>query len=311
VRFATFFRTVRPSRIALFALLALALVAAGCGKKSQSTTQSATSTSGDTTAPAPPPGPVITTSAEPPPPPADPLLRQAVEDYQKALKRDADVLVNKTTGLSKALDAGDPETAVGLYPETRAAYERLQAIAVAFGLAQGMDAREDAVPADEWTGFHQIEKTLFDVGTTGGTEASGRKLVADAKTIRAQVQDLELTPAQIAAVADALLARVATTTTQAEEEQYSLANLYAVSGNLRGAEAAWKALRPYAQKQDKAKSHEVDVALASVINVVESLRTQRGLRTYDELGSNDIAALVNGANETRSKLAPLMALFAG
>jgi iron uptake system component EfeO len=309
---------VRPRATAIagaLALLVLSLAAAGCGDKKSSAQTAATSestTTGSTTTEAAPTTtePAITTGVVEPPP-ADPLLRQAVADYKKYLNRQARILVEKTQAFSKALNRGDPESAVGIYPQARTSYERLQAIAVAFGLAQGMDAQEGAVPESEWTGFHRIEKTLFDTGMTGGTEAPGRKLVADATAIREGIETLELSPAQMLAVADALLVRVGATTAKAEEERYSLRNLYAISGNIRGAEGVWKALRPYVVKQDRQGAEAVDVALASAINVVESMRTRRGLRTWDELGQPDIDALVNGADEARAKLADIQPVVSG
>lgn len=206
------------------------------------------------------------------------------------------------TVFEAALRRGDPETAVKTYPTVRAAYERVQRIAVRLDLDTPMNAQEGAVPASEWSGFHRIEKAIFDTGTTGGTEAPGARLLVDANAVRDAVQTLELDPELILADAKTLLQRISDTTSTSEEEPYSLANLYAISGNLRSAEAAWRALRPLAAANDKALASEVDGAFQTAVTTIESFRTSRGLRTYDELGERDKAAIFNAVNVARDKL---------
>ena len=156
----------------------------------------------------------------------------------------------------------------------RAAYERLQPIAVRLGLDTDMNAREGAVPAADWRGFHQIEKTIFDSGMTAGTEQTGPQLAADAKQIQDSIDTLEIDPAWILTDLNVALQRAATNMAP-EEEAYSLQNLAAASGNAKTANAAWRMLRPLVAAEDEALAGEVDTAIETLFTTVESMKTGR------------------------------------
>jgi iron uptake system component EfeO len=282
-------------------LLLLGLAACGDKDKTSAPTGAGT-TAGDTTStPAPPPAETLETI---PSQPVGPSGAVAVEKYRTYLKKQAAVLTAETAAFAAALKRGDPETAVKTYPKVRAAYERLQPIAVRLNLDTDMNAREGAVPAADWRGFHQIEKTIFDTGTTGGTEATGQQLADDAAKIEQSIDSLEIDPAWILTDLNVALAR-GRTNMAAEEEQYSLQNLAAASGNSKTARAAWTALRPLVAAEDEALAGEIDSAIETLFVTVESLKPPKsGYRRYDDLGPNDIAAIVNAADSARSALIP-------
>ena len=289
---------------ALALLLVLPLALAACGDKTATAPDAVTTplTDGVTTSaapPAPPAPPPVTVD----PPPAGSKGADAVAAYRAYLKKQAGIFMTQTTIFTTALRRGDPETAVKTYPKARAAYERLQRIAARLDLDTAMNAQEGAVPAESWSGYHMIEKTIFESGMTSGTEEPAVELLTNAQTMRNAVDAIQLDPELILTDAQQLLARIVDTTTSPDEEKYSLENLYAISGNVRSAEAAWKALRPLAAEKDPKLAKEIDGAIATAIVTIESFRTSRGFRTYDELGDNERAQIQSAVEVAREKLA--------
>jgi iron uptake system component EfeO len=250
------------------------------------------------------PPPVTTLEDEVPSVPVGPSGEEAVAEYRSYLKKRSALLVAQTAVFAAALRRGDPETAVKTYPNVRASYERLQPIAVRLGLDTDMNAREGAVDKADWRGFHRIEKTIFDTGMTGGTEAPGARLAEDAAKIQQGIDSLEIDPAWILTDLNVALAR-AGTNMAAEEEAYSLENLAAVSGNTKTAKAAWQVLRPLVAASDKKLATEIDEAIQTAYITVESMFVPRaGYRRYDDIGSSDVTAVVNAADAARAALVP-------
>ncbi len=288
----------------LCVLLLLGLAACGDkDKTSAPTTQATTGETSTSTTPVVPP-PVTTLENVIPSQPVGPSGEVAAAKYRAYLKKRAAILDTQTEKFVAALRRGDPETAVKTYPAARAAYERLQPIAVRLGLEADMNAREGAVPASDWRGFHKIEKTIFDSGMTSGTEAPGKRLEADAAEIQDSIDSLEIDPAWILTDLNVALARAGTNMAH-EEEAYSLQNLAAVSGNTKTAVAAWAALRPLVAAEDKALAKEIDEAVHTAYITVESLFVPRiGYRRFDNISDSDITAVVNAADAARAALIP-------
>jgi iron uptake system EfeUOB component EfeO/EfeM len=290
----------------LCVLLLLGLAACGDKEKSSAPTTPAT-TAGESTPQTstevivPPPA---TTLEEVPSQPVGPSGAVAAAKYRKYLTSRAAVLDAQTAKFAAALRRGDPETAVKTYANLRAAYERLQPIAVRLGLDTQMNAREGSVPASEWQGFHMIEKTIFESGMTGGTEAAGQQLAANAATIKQSIPSLEIDPAWILTDLNVALARAATNLA-AEEEPYSHENLAAASGNTKTARVAWRALRPLVAASDPQLAREIDDAIQTAYITVESMLVPgQGYRRYDDISENDITAVVNAADAARAALIP-------
>jgi iron uptake system component EfeO len=303
---------MRVAAAILSVLFLLGLTACGDkGKSSAPTTGPgpATTPTGETqptttesTITAPPP--VTTIESEIPNQPVGAKGKIAAAKYRAYLRKRAKILDEQTAVFVKALRRGDPETAVKTYARLRASYERLQPIAVRLGLEADMNAREGSVEQSDWRGFHPIEKQIFDVGTTEGMGKIGDELAADTTEIRAGIKTLDITPSLVLTDLNVALARAGTNMAP-EEEPYSLENLSAASGNTKTAKATWAVLRPVVAASDKKLAKEIDEAIESVYITVESmLRPGIGYRRYDDIGPNDISAIVNAADAARAALIP-------
>ena len=102
--------------------------------------------------------PSSTTSA-----PVDPRLAEAPKAYATWVRSEVELLMTGTRDFANAYIAGDNEKAKSLYAPTRAHWERIEPVAETFGdLDPKTDAREaDLKPGETWTGWHLLEKDLW------------------------------------------------------------------------------------------------------------------------------------------------------
>ena len=96
----------------------------------------------------------------------------------------------------------------------------------------------------EFTGFHRIEKDLWQSGDISKDGPIADRLLVDVKEIVAKANAEKLTPLQLANGAKELLDEVATGKITGEEDRYSHTDLWDFDANLEGSKAAVAALRP-------------------------------------------------------------------
>jgi len=200
--------------------------------------------------------------------------QQAVDLYAAFVKDQVGALVPAVEEFVAAYVAGDDEKARGLFPQTRAFYERIEPVAEALGdLDPRIDYREvDAVAEGlDWTGFHRIEKDLWVPATDalnadGATPAwqdwtpstpeqrgeFGDLLIADVQELFDYVHSEDFTTALtdqgIAGISNgavALLDEVATGKITGEEDWWSHTDLYDFAANVEGSKMAFSLVRDY------------------------------------------------------------------
>jgi len=164
------------------------------------------------------------------------LLEQATSGYKSYVEAEVALLRAGVAHFAGALESGDVARAKELFGPVRAHYETIEPVAESFGdLDPEIDARvNDVEKLSEWSGFHRIEKTLWQENTTRGTEAYARKLRRDVDTLARKVRTLQLQPAQLANGAVELMNEVANSKITGEEDRYSHTDLSDFEGNLAG-----------------------------------------------------------------------------
>ena len=115
----------------------------------------------------------------------DAMLLEATESYQRYVNSQADALLEETQEFVDLVKAGDIEGAKALFPIARTYWERIEPVAESFGdLDPKIDGREDVVEEGmEFTGFHRIERDLWQDGLQPDTNAIADQLMADVTEI--------------------------------------------------------------------------------------------------------------------------------
>ncbi|MFE9743541.1 iron uptake system protein EfeO [Saccharothrix saharensis] len=238
-------------------------------------------------------------------------LAEATRSYQRYVNSQADSLLAKTTEFVDAVKAGEVEDAKALFPVARTYWERIEPVAESFGdLDPKIDGREDVIEEGvEFTGFHRLEKDLWQDGPQADSAAVADRLLADVKDIVTQAKAVELTPLQLANGAKELLDEVATGKITGEEDRYSHTDLWDFRANVDGSQAAVAALRPVIQERDAALVASVDEKFKALDELLEKHRAGDGFKLYTDLSEDEVKALaaaVDALGEPISRVAEVV-----
>jgi iron uptake system component EfeO len=235
-------------------------------------------------------------------------LAEATKSYQRYVNSQADALLAKTTEFVNAVKAGKVDEAKALFPVARTYWERIEPVAESFGdLDPKIDGREDSL--DEgmaFTGYHRLEKDLWQDGLKADSPAIADQLLADVNEIVTKAKAVELTPVALANGAKELLDEVATGKITGEEDRYSHTDLWDFKANVEGSQAAVSALRPVVAEKDAALASSLDEKFKAVNDALEKHRKGDGFKSYTELTEQEIKALaeaVDALGEPVSKVA--------
>lgn len=238
-------------------------------------------------------------------------LVQPISDYKIYVTEQLDELASNTQKFTDAVKKGDLATAKKLYAPTRVYYESIEPIAELFSdLDASIDSRvddhEQGVKAEDFTGFHRIEYTLFSENTTQGLDQLADGLNKDVKDLQERVAGLTFPPEKVVGGAAALMEEVAATKVTGEEDRYSHTDLYDFQGNVDGAKKIFDLFRGQIEKNDKAFAAKVDKNFATVNKVLAKYKTpDGGFETYDKVKDSDRKALIGPVNTLAEDLSTL------
>jgi iron uptake system component EfeO len=254
----------------------------------------------------------LTVTGEAPSLSEDESLAQASADYQRYVQSQTGALLEQTTAFVDAVQAGDIEKAKALFPVARTYWERIEPVAEIFGdLDPRIDGREgDQAEGEDFTGFHRIEKALWETGDVSDMGPYADQLLADVKEIVTLADEETLDPLQLANGAKALLDEIATGKITGEEDRYSHTDLWDFAANLEGSEAAVQALRPYLEERDPELVAEIDERFAAAEAELEQYRAGDGWTLYDELTEEQLRGLsdsITALTESVSQVAEVVA----
>lgn len=247
------------------------------------------------------------------------LREDAQTQYAAYTKDQIDQLVTATESFAEAYKSGDDDAAREQYAPARLHFERVEPVAESFGdLDPALDAREaDLEEGQEWTGWHRIEKDLWQPTAeendgkkyTPLTDAEraevADKLVEDTKSLQEKSRDLALTVDQIGNGAKGLLDEVAASKVTGEEEIWSHTDLSDFQGNIDGAKVAYDVLKPIAEKKDAELTKDLDKKFADVQQLLDQHSTDGTFVSYEELSEDQVRELsdaIDSLSEPLSKL---------
>ncbi|MFG2131539.1 iron uptake system protein EfeO [Streptomyces sp. NPDC048751] len=250
----------------------------------------------------------------------DPRLDKAVAAYRTYVQAQADETLPLAETFAKAVKGGDLEAAKKAYAPSRIGWERTEPVAESFGdIDPKVDVREDGLedgqdPAKDWTGWHRLEKALWQDKKIGDREKQlADQLITDLKDWQKRVGKADITPTSMANGAKELLDEVATGKVTGEEERYSHTDLVDFKANVEGAQKAYELLKPVAQENDKALTTELDKQFGTLNTLLDKYRADKSsydFTSYDKVGKADqkeLSDAVNALAEPLSKLAAAVA----
>ena len=218
-------------------------------------------------------------------------------------------LVPATRAFVAAVKAGDIAKAKALYAPARSHYESIEPVAESFGdLDPEIDARvNDVASPSQWTGFHRIEKALWQDKSLKGMDPYADQLMADVTKLQKLIPTAKLQPAAIANGAVDLLGEVANSKITGEEDRYSHTDLWDFEANVAGVREALDVLTPALKQRNPTLLATANSQFDAVGQALSTYKTADGYVNYATVGTADrrrLTTLVNTLAETMSKVAP-------
>ncbi|MGA4842356.1 iron uptake system protein EfeO [Streptomyces sp. G45] len=247
----------------------------------------------------------------------DPRLDRAVAAYRAYAQAQADATLPKVKVFTDAVRAGDLAAAKKAYAPSRIGWERTEPVAESFGdIDPKVDVREDGLdddqdPEKDWTGWHRLERALWQDKKIGKREKDlATRLDKDLTDWQKRVGKAEITPTSMANGAKELLDEVATGKVTGEEERYSHTDLVDFKANVEGAEKAYALLKPVASENDPKLTRELDRRFAALDKLLDRHREDTSsydFTSYDKVGKADRKELQDGVNALAEPLSKLAA----
>ena len=242
----------------------------------------------------------------------DESLARAGADYQRYVRSQTAALTEQTAAFVTAVEAGDVAAAKALFPVARTYWERIEPVAEIFGdLDPLIDGREgDQAEGEDFTGFHRIEKALWETGDVSAMGPYADQLRRDVADIVVLADETTLEPLQLANGAKALLDEVATGKITGEEDRYSHTDLWDFAANLEGSRAAVQALRPFLEDADPDLVGEIDERFAEAEAELGRYRAGDGWLLHDQLTQEQLKGLsdrITALTESVSRVAAVVA----
>jgi iron uptake system component EfeO len=241
-------------------------------------------------------------------------LDQASAGYQQYVVGEVARLIPATKKFTDAVRAGDIAQAQRLYAPARYFYEEIEPVAESFGdLDPEIDARADDMQDDpsKWSGFHRLEKALWEDKSLAGMAPVADKLDADVVKLQGLVATTTYQPAQLANGATELLNEVATSKVTGEEDRYSHTDLSDFEGNVIGARKAFDLLKPALAQIDAGLAGSIDPRFDEVLAALKPYQVGDGTyidySTVDEDKRKILIRKVNALAEPLSQVAAKVA----
>ena len=245
-------------------------------------------------------------------------LDKATSEYKTFVEGQIDQLLTDTEKFESLLKEGKLDEAKKIYPLIRMSYERSEPIAESFGesdvkidfrLADYMDENKTE---EGWSGFHRIEKILWEQNTTSGTETYANQLVNDIKELKAKVATVEVTPDMMLTGAVDLLNEVATSKITGEEEIYSHTDLYDFRANIEGAEKIFELFKPLIKNKDQKLVASLEKEFKNVNSLLDKHMTDsQHYKLYTDLTEEDTKELAEAVTKLGEPLSQMGVILNG
>lgn len=251
-------------------------------------------------------------------------LTAAEASYVAYVKDQVGSLITGTKAFAAAYTAGDDQTARSLYAGTRVHWERVEPVAESFGdLDPLLDLREADLEAGQtWTGWHLIEKDLWQPAPAANGGVAYTPLTAEQRTtaandLVAHTQELldrvnapgfTVAAFAISNGAKELLDEVATGKVTGEEEAWSHTDLWDFAANVDGAKVAYEVLADVVKEKDPQLAGTLDTRFAALATQLAAYGSiESGFVTYDTLTPDQVRALAADVDALAEPLSTLTA----
>lgn len=245
-------------------------------------------------------------------------LDQATSEYKEFVQGQIDQLLKDTEEFQRVLKSGDLEEAKKVYPLIRMSYERSEPIAESFGESDVkidfrlVDYVDENKSEEGWSGFHRIERILWEQNTTEGTEKYAEQLVNDIKELKAKIADSRSNARFDVDRCGWPPNEVATQKITGEEEIFSHTDLYDFRANIEGAEKIFALFKPLIEKKDAKLVKTLETEFKAVNDLLDKHMTDdSNYKSYTDLTEKDTKELAEAVTKLGEPLSQMGIILNG
>ncbi|WP_144762985.1 iron uptake system protein EfeO [Curtobacterium sp. 9128] len=256
------------------------------------------------------------------------LLKSGATGYAAYVDGQVTDMVTAVQQLQRDVDAGDLDAAKRDYADARPYYEHVESDVDGFvkkgftatdnagNLDYLIDMRESNLdPAVGWSGFHAVERDLFQAGAiTDTTKKTAADLTANVELLAKLVPTLHYKPEDLANGAAGLLEEVQSNKITGEEEAYSHIDLVDLAANVEGARQAFAYLKPGLTKLDPTLTAQIAKQFDQTNTTMDGFRNAGDLGGFDSWDdatksahANEVSQRVQALQDPLSRLAEKVA----
>lgn len=259
---------------------------------------------------------------------ASTLLDEGTKGYAEYVDGQVTDMVAAVRKLRADVDKGDLAAAKTDYANARPFYEHVESDVDGF-VKQGHKATDNAGNLDYlidmrasnldsavgWSGFHAVEKDLFQVGgITATTKRTAADLTENVELLAKLVPTLDYKPEDLANGAAGLLEEVQSNKITGEEEAYSHIDLVDLAANVEGARQAFAYLQPGLTKLDPTLTKQIAKQFDATNTLMDGYRDANALGGFKQWDAatkasdaNTISQQVQALQDPLSRLAEKVA----
>lgn len=244
------------------------------------------------------------------------LLDEGTKGYAEYVDGQVTDMVTAVKQLQADVDKGDLEAAKTDYANARPFYEHVESDVDGF-VKKGYKATDNAGNLDYlidmrasnlddavgWSGFHAVEKDLFQAGAiTDTTKKTAASLTENVELLAKLVPTLDYKPEDLANGAAGLLEEVQSNKVTGEEEAYSHIDLVDLAANVEGARQAFAYLKPGLTKLDPTLTKQIAKQFDATNTLMDDYRNADDLGGFDTW---DAATKASDANKISQQVQAL------
>jgi iron uptake system component EfeO len=245
------------------------------------------------------------------------LLASRTDAYQAYAVDEATSMLAATTQFTDAVRAGDVEAAKAAYAGSRYHWETIEPLA---GLVSDVDGAVDSRVDDfasvndpAFTGWHRLEYILWQQGSLDGeAKQIATQLDQDLAKLPELIDDLDMTPKDVALGAAGLIEEVSEGKLTGEEDRYSHTDLYDLAANVNGSFRAFQSYEPVLVEVDKPLEQKIEQGFLDAKSLLSDYQRPDGsYESFLELSKADkqqLQAVLATLSEDLSTVPGVLAL---
>lgn len=237
-------------------------------------------------------------------------LVAAIAEYKVYTITEIKQLLKVTKKLAAAIAAADLNNAKLFYAPAMQHYEHIEPFIKQFSNIEQAIAADENLYAEKdknpnFSGFHKLEKGLFEHATTAELEIVANQLIEDIAKLEVLAAKAKITAIQLVNFSIALMREVQSGKLTGTRQPYAHTEISGIYANTDGSYRIFRLLRPMLAKSNPELKLQIEQQYKSILTQIEKQKTQGIFNTYNQLNETDKQRLIKDVTSLLAMLEKL------